>query len=363
MAIVADKFTLIPLDIPSLIIGDFGAAAVLISFGALLGKINLLQLWVLCTLEIVFYSLNEALCAGHLKAVDMGGSMYVHTFGAYFGLAASFFYETKACKEAFDPRHPRKNDCEGGYVSQYVAMVGTLFLWMFWPSFNGALAVAYQQQRVIVNTVMAISASCITACGVARLRYGRLNMEIVLNATLAGGVSVGSASDLVVTASVAMAIGAVAGILSAVGFIYIGPALRKNGIYDTCGVNNLHGMPGILGGIIGAISAGYADTAFENSSGALWNTFPALKDGRTVTEQGWYQLAALAVTLLISIASGALSGLISSKVGKVTHVFRDDEHWVEHEYDLPDDHEHVAVVATPAIVSEMVRQKSVEVKA
>lgn len=82
-----------------------------------------------------------------------------------------------------------------------------------------------------------------------------------------------------------------------------------------------------------------------------------------MAEQGWYQLAALAVTLLISISSGALTGLISSKVGKVTHIFRDDEHWVELEYDLPDDHDKVSVVATPAIVSEMVRQKSVEIKA
>lgn len=356
MAIVTDKFTSISLDIPSLILGDFGAATVLISFGALLGKINLLQLWTLATLEVIFYTLNEALCAGHLQAVDMGGSMYVHTFGAFFGIAAAYFFKTKECKEAFDPAHPRKNDCVGGYVSQYMAMLGTLFLFCFWPSFNGALAMGYQQQRVIVNTVLAITASCITACGIARLKFGRLNMEIVLNATLAGGVAVGSASDLVVTASIAMVIGGVAGILSACGYIYLTPALRKSaGLYDTCGVLNLHGLPGILGGIVGAIAAGNADQAFELDVSTLASTFPALAGKRTVTEQGWYQLAALAVTLLISIASGAVSGLLASKVGKVTHIFRDDEHWTEHEYDLPDDHDKVAVVATPAIVSEMVR--------
>merc|ERR1712072_88094 len=104
-------------------------------------------------------------------------------------------------------------------------------------------------------------------------------MEVVLNATLAGGVSVGSASDLVVTASVAMCIGSVAGILSAAGFIWIGPALSKSGIYDTCGVHNLHGMPGVLGGIVGAISAGFADQAFKDSDAALVNPFPALAGG------------------------------------------------------------------------------------
>ena len=49
-------------------------------------------MWVLATLEIVFYGLNEAIGAGLFKAVDIGGSMYVHTFGAYFGVAASYFF-------------------------------------------------------------------------------------------------------------------------------------------------------------------------------------------------------------------------------------------------------------------------------
>jgi ammonium transporter Rh len=47
-------------------------------------------------------------------------------------------------------------------------------------------------------------------------------MEVILNATLAGGVAVGSASDLVVTGGIAMAIGCLAGIVSALGFIYLG---------------------------------------------------------------------------------------------------------------------------------------------
>lgn len=129
---------------------------------------------------------------------------------------------------------------------------------------------------------MAISASCVAACGVSRMTTGKLDMEVVLNATLAGGVSVGSASDLVVTAGIAMAIGCLAGIVSALGFLHLNGILKKKyGLYDTCGVHNLHGMPGVLGGLIGSLSAGSADVVFTENA-ALINTFPAIADGRTV---------------------------------------------------------------------------------
>jgi ammonium transporter Rh len=102
-------------------------------------------------------------------------------------------------------------------------------------------------------------------------------MEIMLNSTLAGGVAIGSASDLVVTAGASMFIGCLAGIISAIGYAKLTPYLQeKIGLHDTCGVHNLHGMPGVLGGVVGAISAGGA----ENSFGVdLAEVFPATADG------------------------------------------------------------------------------------
>ena len=47
----------------------------------------------------------------------------------------------------------------------------------------------------------------------------KLDMEVVLNATLAGGVMMGTSADLVVEPGIAIAIGAAAGIISSVGFL------------------------------------------------------------------------------------------------------------------------------------------------
>merc|ERR1719471_1675977 len=322
-----DRFHKISLDMTSLIVGDFAAGAVLITFGAVLGKCSLSQLWCLATLELIFYSINEAIGAGQLGAVDMGGSMFVHTFGAYFGLAATYFFDNKKALENKDGK------CGGSYNSQLIAMVGTLFLWMFWPSFNGALAADFQQQRVIVNTVMAISASCITACAVSRFLLQRLDMEVVLNATLAGGVSVGSSSDLVVTAGWAMAIGAFAGVVSALGFLKLSPFLQeKIFLHDTCGVHNLHGIPGVIGGLFGAISAGLAKDSFGEDV-ALFDTFPKLEGGeRTTWEQAGVQLAVLGLTLVFSIVGGSISGFIASRFGKPEELFDDRQHFAHVEF-------------------------------
>jgi len=207
--------------------------------------------------------------------------MYVHTFGAYFGLAASYHFKTKLARSDDGGK-----ENGGGYLSQTIAMVGTIFLYMFWPSFNGALASENQQQRVIINTVLAISASCLAAAAICRIKFGKLEMEVILNATLAGGVAVGSASDLVVTAGIAMAIGALAGVVSALGFLYLGKWLSDNiNLQDTCGVHNLHGLPGVLGGIIGSFSAGFAEYSFLGDANALSDTFAALKDGKRSTSE------------------------------------------------------------------------------
>jgi len=89
-------------------------------------------------------------------------------------------------------------------------------------------------------------------------------MELMLNATLAGGVGVGAAADLFTEPWVAMLVGFIAGALSSVGFQKIGPFLAENiNLQDTCGVHSLHGMPGVLGGITSAIViAGIADKGF-----------------------------------------------------------------------------------------------------
>ena len=85
-------------------------------------------------------------------------------------------------------------------------------------------------------------------------------MELILNATLAGGVAVGSVADIICTPYAAMLIGYIGGILSSIGFKHIGPWLSDVlNVQDTCGVNSLHGMPGIFATLVSMVAIALAD--------------------------------------------------------------------------------------------------------
>jgi len=42
-----------------------------------------------CCFQVPLYALNQHVCFVNLEALDMGGSITIHVFGAHYGLAAS----------------------------------------------------------------------------------------------------------------------------------------------------------------------------------------------------------------------------------------------------------------------------------
>jgi ammonium transporter Rh len=203
----------ININMRMLIQGDFGAASILISMGALLGKVSFVQLFTLVTIETIFYTLNAIVTVDLMGAADIGGAIVIHMFGAYFGLTATYFFQPKKALE------DKLQQCKGSYLSELISMVGTLFLFIYWPSFNGALAVGMSQKRSVVNTLLSITGSVLTSVYVSRAILGKIDMEVLLNSTLAGGVMMGAACDMITGPGFAMLAGSVAGAVSAIGFL------------------------------------------------------------------------------------------------------------------------------------------------
>ena len=312
------------LNISRLITADFSAAAVLITFGAILGKVSRFQLFVICILEVLMFTVNEFILLEELQIADAGGSLVIHCFGCYFGLAVSFML---------------RNDNNNGnpkeasvYHSDIFAMIGTLFLWMYWPSFNSALVTdPTDQQRTVINSYLSLVACCVTTFALSALvnKERKLDMVHVQNATLAGGVAIGTVANMIVQPWGALLIGTLAAIISVLGYKYATPFLSKRlKIHDTCGVNNLHGMPALVAGFAGVICARLATS--DNYHDNLTSVFEA-RSHRNRAKQSVYQLLAILITLGISIASGLITGfIVNQKIfdpPRPQQLYDDESYW------------------------------------
>ncbi|KAK3600171.1 hypothetical protein CHS0354_018229 [Potamilus streckersoni] len=333
---------------------DFASATVLISFGAVLGKTSALQLLVMALIEVVLAQINEYIGLDKIGGVDVGESMYIHAFGAYFGLAVARVLYTEDIEDSKG---------EGTvYHSDLFSMIGTIFLWLFWPSFNGGAADDDEQYRAVINTYLSLCACTVVTFALSAVvdKKGRVEMVHIQNATLAGGVAVGTSANMPLHPWGALLAGSVAGVISVLGYKFLTPMMAKKlRIHDTCGVHNLHGMPGVLAGIVGAVAAAMASEAtwgqsyyeifgkvipMDNTTelADVMSSYSFIEkggDGRSALQQGGFQMLALLVTLCIAILGGILTGFLLKlpifNAPKKGHLFDDQDFWVVQQDGFP----------------------------
>ena len=251
----------IRIDTTLLIYGEVSSAAILIAVCAIIGKTSSVQYVILTIFGSFLYTLNEMIVVDILKCRDVGGAMIIHAFGAFYGIGITAVYRHQSSLGS-------KNLFET-HDSLTSAMVGTLFLWCFWPSFNAALAPsAAEIQIATLNTYFSIIASVISAyCTSVLLGKGRFTMSQILNATLAGGVVMGACADILYDGWVAYLVGSLTGIISCLCFAYVPKLLDKCKIHDVAGVTNLHAIPGVISGFLSAIfRAKYIDNKGGNQA-------------------------------------------------------------------------------------------------
>uniref|UniRef100_A0A8D0D2M6 Rh family B glycoprotein n=1 Tax=Sander lucioperca TaxID=283035 RepID=A0A8D0D2M6_SANLU len=319
----------IHIGVESMINADFCTGAVLISFGAVLGKTSPVQLLVMAIFEVTLLWLSL------FQAKDAGGSMTIHTFGAYFGLTVTrVLYRPNLDKS-------KHKNCSV-YHSDLFAMIGTIYLWMFWPSFNSAVtAHGDDQHRTAMNTYYSLAACTLATYGMSAVTAhdGKLDMVHIQNAALAGGVAAGTAGEMMLTPVGSMIVGFLAGIISVLGYKYLSPILEeKLKVQDTCGVHNLHGMPGVLGAIVGAVTAAVATTDVYGKG--MEDVFPDVAKGDiTASYQGVRQAISLAVTLGMALVGGLIVGFLLKLpiygAPPDTICFEDNIYWEVNEVSLP----------------------------
>ena len=282
-------------EIDSLILAEFAAASLLICAGAPLGRLKMGQYIFLGLLFIPCYSFNEWVLLnnglGLISSgafIDTGGSIVIHAFGAIFGLGVIM---TMTTKEEIDL--PIESDS----TSDKFSLLGSMILWLFWPSFCSALVPPEIVPHTAINVILALSGATIATYFASISLRGKISAADIANAALAGGVAIGSTCD-VATFPAAFIVGILAGALSTFGFAVLQSRIEKviKGI-DTCGVMNLHGMPGLLGGI----SAIFIINCINKGS----------------------QMAVIGITILVSLSTGFIVGKVIAVLGRKTLSYDD----------------------------------------
>ena len=288
-------------NIRVLLLAEFATASALIAMGAVLGRLRVYQYALVSFFAVIAYMLNEWLVLdgglGITKGfVDAAGSIVIHAFGAYFGLGLAI---------ALTQRKDYEKVIASDTTSDRFSMLGSMVLWIFWPSFCSAVVPASQLPQTVINTIMALcGATLITYLFSTIFRKGKPAIADIANAALAGGVAIGATCNLV-NAPSAFGIGLLAGAICVIGYVFIQPKLQSwLKIVDTCGVHNLHGMPGLLGGVIAIF------------------VVPGIAKA---------QLIGIVVTILLAFVSGVIGGHIIKLTGSKLLVYEDRDEFASGE--------------------------------
>lgn len=294
--------------------GIFAAAAVLIATAGVLGRASMQQLVIMMFIMVPAYSFNHWLVLGKIGTRDTGGTVYIHCFGAFFGAAVSWML---GHREHHNNKRRKVFEEEGNYMTNVLCLIGVLFLWCYYPSFNGygasdsstnldAAINAWESNakyRAIFNTYLGLIAAAITSVIFAdALGNKKEKMIHIQSGVLAGGVTMGSCCDMVLEPWGALLMGTVGGLTACAGIAYVTPWLEeKLKIHDTCDCMALHGICAFMSVFCSCIA--FVTTSNEPLVATL---------GHSAGHQAALQIAGIFTTAGVAVALGLPTGYLAN---------------------------------------------------
>ena len=224
---------------------------------------------------------------------DFAGSCAIHMVGGISALIGAKILGPRIGKFKRDKsgKVVKVNAFPGHSIA--LGSLGVFILWLGWYGFNGAAATSMEQLgSIFLTTTIAPAISTVVCMIFTWIKYGKPDVSMCLNASLAGLVAITASCD-VTDAFGAIIIGAVAGLLVVFGVWLLDHVLH---IDDPVGAVAVHCLNGIWGTL--AVGLFATDTAPGYSI--------ANASGKTLTGVfygGGLELLGLQFTGVISVAA------------------------------------------------------------
>lgn len=177
---------------------------------------------------------------------DFAGSCAIHMVGGISALIGAKILGPRIGKFTKDKsgKITKVNAFPGHNLA--IGALGVFILWLGWYGFNGAAATSVEQLgSIFVTTTIAPAIATVTCMIFTWVRYGKPDVSMCLNASLAGLVAITAPCD-VTDALGAIIIGIVAGLLVVFGVWFLDYVLRVD---DPVGAVAVHCLNGIWGTI------------------------------------------------------------------------------------------------------------------
>ena len=195
---------------------------------------------------------------------DFAGSACIHMVGGVCALIGA---------KILGPRIGKFSKDKNGKVTKVnafpghnlpIGALGVFILWLGWYGFNGAAAVTVEELgSIFVTTTIAPAVATVVCMIFTWIRYGKPDVSMCLNASLAGLVAITASCD-VTDALGSIIIGAVAGVLVVFGVWLLDYKLH---IDDPVGAVAVHMLNGIWGTLAVGLFATDTAPAFARGFG------------------------------------------------------------------------------------------------
>lgn len=191
---------------------------------------------------------------------DFAGSCAIHMVGGISALIGAKMLGPRIGKFTKEKDGKTKVNAFPGH-NLPIGCLGVFILWLGWYGFNGAACTSVEQLgSVFVTTTVAPAIATVVCMIFTWIKYGKPDVSMCLNASLAGLVAITAPCD-VTDVTGALIIGAVSGLLVVFGVWFLDNKLH---IDDPVGAVAVH----CLNGIWGTIAVGlFATTSAPGNNG------------------------------------------------------------------------------------------------
>ncbi len=177
---------------------------------------------------------------------DFAGSCAIHMVGGISALIGAALLGPRIGKYKKDESGKiiKVNAFPGHNIT--IGALGVFILWLGWYGFNGAAATSVEQLgSIFVTTTIAPAIATVVCMIFTWIKYGKPDVSMCLNASLAGLVAITAGCD-VTDAFGAIVIGAVSGVLVVFGVWLLDYKLRVDDPVGAVAVHCLNGIWGTL---------------------------------------------------------------------------------------------------------------------